>query len=80
MRGRAALSARYRERFTSPESMGTLSLTVLDVTPSQHQLSAVIAWSLPGAHGTALVVFVETDAGWRLRYDAPHQASGASRA
>ena len=68
--GRAALAARYRERFTSPETMGTLTVTVLDVTPGEQQLSAVIAWALPEANGTALVVFVETTAGWRLRYDA----------
>jgi len=68
--GRAALSARYRQRFASPEAMGTLSVTVLDVEPGEQQLSAVVAWALPEAHGTALVVFVETAAGWLLRYDA----------
>ena len=68
--GREALAARFRDRFPSPGSMGSLSVTVLDATLEAAQVSAVLAWELDAARGHALVVFVPTEDGWKLRYDA----------
>jgi len=83
LRGIEALRAGYQITYTSAEQMGTLSVEVLDASLGGSVASVVLAWQLsePGRTirgGQALVVFVETSQGWRMRHDATLQSAARS--
>jgi uncharacterized protein (TIGR02246 family) len=73
--GRAAVLARYQQRYPSKSAMGTLSFDVLEVREAAGAVSIAARWTLsfpgkPPASGHTLVVFNLLPAGWRLVQDA----------
>jgi len=66
IRGRDALAARYR----AGGPMAPLTVTVLDAELGTEHASIVLSWATGGQSGQALVVFVPTPAGWKMRHDA----------
>ncbi|MFT7518599.1 MAG: ketosteroid isomerase-like protein [Kiritimatiellia bacterium] len=71
-RGAETVRASYAKSFAS--GMGQLSVEVIELEEGDAQVSCVLSFSLSGAardgRGHALVVYVSTRSGWRMRYDA----------
>lgn len=74
--GRAALVARYRERYPTRAAMGTLSLEILELRQGGETVASVVArWTLAypdkaAVSGLTLLVFHRLPAGWRIVQDA----------
>ena len=65
-RGRTAIAERYGRR----AEMGHLELSIIELVVGSDLAHALVRWSVDGAGGHALLAFVRTDAGWRIRFDA----------
>jgi uncharacterized protein (TIGR02246 family) len=73
--GRAAVLARYQQRYPNKSAMGTLAFDVLEVREAGGAVSIAARWILsfpgkPPASGHTLIVFNLLPAGWRLVQDA----------
>ena len=64
--GRAAIAQRYARR----SEMGHLELTIVELVVGADLAHALVRWSVDGKGGHALLAFVRTGAGWRIRFDA----------
>ena len=65
-RGRTAIFERYERRSV----MGHLELTIVEVVAGEDLAHALVRWTVDGQGGHALLAFVRTAAGWRIRFDA----------
>jgi uncharacterized protein (TIGR02246 family) len=65
-RGRTAIAERYARR----TQMGQLELTIVELVVGGELAHALVRWTVDGVGGHALLGFVRTDAGWRIRFDA----------
>jgi ketosteroid isomerase-like protein len=65
-RGRTAIAERYARR----SEMGHLDLTIVELVVGADLAHALVRWTVDGAGGHALLGFVRTGAGWRIRFDA----------
>lgn len=73
--GRAAVLARYQQRYPNKAAMGTLAFDVLEIRETSGAVSIAARWTLsfpgkPPASGHTLIVFNLLPAGWRLVQDA----------
>lgn len=73
--GRAAVLARYQQRYPDKAAMGTLGFEVLEARSTRGTVSIAARWTLsfPGksaASGHTLIVFNLLPEGWRLVQDA----------
>lgn len=80
LRGYDAVLARYRKNYGTPEKMGTLSFSDLNITVLSPEAAVVTgAWKLvktndqPGGRFT--LIFRKKPAGWRIVYDHTSSAS-----
>jgi len=71
---------RYKQRYSPPEKMGTLSFSELDIQPiSPSYALADGRWQLNRAgdspHGRFTLLFRETSSGWRIIHDTTTSAA-----
>jgi len=79
-RGWQTVLDRYKQRYSSPEKMGTLSFSELDIqTISPSYALADGRWQLNRAgdspHGRFQLLFRETSSGWRIIHDTTTSAA-----
>lgn len=79
-RGWQTVLDRYKQRYSSPEKMGTLSFSELDIQPiSPSYALADGRWQLNRAgdspHGRFTLLFRETSSGWRIIHDTTTSAA-----
>jgi len=79
-RGWQTVLDRYKQRYSSPEKMGTLSFSELDIqTISPSYALADGRWQLNRAgdspHGRFTLLFRETSSGWRIIHDTTTSAA-----
>src|SRR5262245_47945679 len=79
-RGWQTVLNRYKQRYSSPEAMGTLSFSELDIQPiSPSYALADGRWQLNRAgdspHGRFTLLFRETSSGWRIIHDTTTSAA-----
>ena len=79
-RGWQTVLDRYKQRYSSPEKMGTLSFSELDIQPiSTSYAIADGRWQLRRAgdapHGRFTLLFRQTSSGWRIIHDTTTSAS-----
>jgi uncharacterized protein (TIGR02246 family) len=68
--GRAAVRAAYAAAYPTPDAMGRLEVTVVQVTADGDRAVQVVRWSVGARGGHALLVWGRAPAGWRLQWDA----------
>ena len=73
-RGWQTVLDRYRKNYSSPEKMGVLTFSVLEITMLSKDAALVLGrWHLKRAndepHGTFSLLFRKTKAGWRIVHD-----------
>jgi ketosteroid isomerase-like protein len=71
---------RYKQRYSSPEKMGTLSFSELDIQPIGPSYALADGrWQLNRAgdspHGRFTLLFRETSSGWRIIHDTTTSAA-----
>ena len=79
-RGWQTVLDRYKQRYSSPEKMGTLSFSELDIQPISPSYALVDGrWQLNRAgdspHGRFTLLFRETSNGWRIIHDTTTSAA-----
>ena len=79
-RGWQTVLDRYKQRYSSPEKMGTLSFSELDIQPiSPSYALADGRWHLKRAgdspNGRFTLLFRETSSGWRIIHDTTTSAA-----
>ncbi|MDQ1612189.1 MAG: hypothetical protein QOG00_2120 [Pyrinomonadaceae bacterium] len=79
-RGWQTVTDRYKKAYDTPEKMGTLAFSELDIKPlSEFYASATGRWELTRAkdkpHGRFALIFRRTNAGWRIVQDTTTSAS-----
>jgi ketosteroid isomerase-like protein len=78
-RGWQTVSDRYRKTYDTPEKMGTLSFSELEIKPlSEFYANVTGRWQLARAkdtpHGRFALIFRRTNAGWRIVQDTTTSA------
>lgn len=73
-RGWQTVLARYKKNYDSPEKMGTLTFSDLEITPIGSDAAIAIGrWHLQRAkdepHGRFTLIFRKTRQGWRIVHD-----------
>jgi ketosteroid isomerase-like protein len=73
-RGWQVVHDRYKKSYDTPEKMGTLAFSDLEIKPlSEFYATATGRWQLTRAgdkpHGRFALIFRRTDAGWRIVQD-----------
>ena len=71
---------RYKQRYSSPEKMGTLTFSELDIQPINSSYALADGrWLLNRAgdspHGRFTLLFRETSSGWRIIHDTTTSAA-----
>jgi ketosteroid isomerase-like protein len=79
-RGWQTVLDRYKQRYSSPEKMGTLSFSELEIQPvSPSYALADGRWQLNRAgdspHGRFTLLLRETSSGWRIIHDTTTSAA-----
>lgn len=79
-RGWQVVHDRYKKAYDTPEKMGTLAFSDLEIKPlSEFYASVTGRWQLTRAgdtpHGRFALVFRRTNAGWRIVQDTTTSAS-----
>src|SRR5262245_4088952 len=79
-RGWQTVLDRYKQRYSSPEKMGTLSFSELDIQPISPSYVLVDGrWQLnrtgDSPHGRFTLLFRETSNGWRIIHDTTTSAA-----
>jgi ketosteroid isomerase-like protein len=79
-RGWQVVHDRYKKSYDTPEKMGTLAFSELEIKPlSEFYASVVGRWQLTRAkdtpHGRFALIFRRTSAGWRIVQDTTTSAS-----
>jgi ketosteroid isomerase-like protein len=79
-RGWQVVTDRYKKAYDTPEKMGTLAFSELEIKPiSEFYASATGRWQLTRAkdtpHGRFALIFRRTSAGWRIVQDITTSAS-----
>jgi ketosteroid isomerase-like protein len=79
-RGWQTVLDRYKQRYSSPEKMGTLSFSELEIQPiSPSYALADGRWQLNRAgdspHGRFTLLFRQTGSGWRIIHDTTTSAA-----
>jgi ketosteroid isomerase-like protein len=79
-RGWQTVLNRYKQRYSSPEAMGTLSFSELDIQPIGASYAIADGrWQLnrlgDAPHGRFTLVFRQTTSGWRIVHDTTTSAA-----
>jgi len=79
-RGWQTVSDRYKKAYDTPEKMGTLAFSELEIKPlSEFYANVTGRWHLTRAkdapHGRFALIFRRTNAGWRIVQDTTTSAS-----
>jgi ketosteroid isomerase-like protein len=79
-RGWQVVHDRYKKAYDTPEKMGTLAFSELEIKPlSEFYASVTGRWQLTRAkdtpHGRFALIFRRTNAGWRIVQDTTTSAS-----
>ena len=79
-RGWQTVLNRYKQRYSSPEAMGTLSFSELDIQPIGTSYAIADGrWQLSRAgdapHGRFTLLFRQTSSGWRIIHDTTTSAA-----
>ena len=79
-RGWQVVHDRYKKNYDTPEKMGTLAFSELEIKPlSEFYANVTGRWYLTRAkdtpHGRFALIFRRTDAGWRIVQDTTTSAS-----
>lgn len=79
-RGWQTVLDRYKKAYDTPEKMGTLAFSELEIKPlSEFYANVVGRWQLTRAkdtpHGRFALIFRRTDVGWRIVQDTTTSAS-----
>ena len=77
--GRDALSKSLTDAYPDPLSMGTLSLHVLKIDATPHEVRVVLRWQVDRAQGpvggAALLILQVQEGVWRVTHDATVSAA-----
>ena len=74
IRGWQTVTDRYKKIYNTPEKMGTLTFSDLEITPLENNAAVVLGrWHLKRSgdepHGRFTLVFRRTKAGWKIIHD-----------
>jgi uncharacterized protein (TIGR02246 family) len=74
IRGWQTVTDRYKKNYNTPDKMGTLTFSDLEITPLDNNAAVVLGrWHLKRSsdepHGRFTLVFRRTKAGWKIIHD-----------
>ena len=74
IRGWQTVTDRYKKNYNTPDKMGTLTFSDLEITPLENNAAVVFGrWHLKRSgdepHGRFTLVFRRTKAGWKIIHD-----------